>query len=119
MVIKTDMGKLEEDLVDVLLRIQEGGGLEFPITTNNVKAVIFDIFTAGTEPSSTTVEWALSEMLKNPRVMKKAQAEFRRVLNRNKQVDESEIHELNYLKLVIKETIRLHPALPLNTPTTM
>ncbi|MBA0809267.1 hypothetical protein Gohar_024936, partial [Gossypium harknessii] len=67
----------KENLVDVLLRIQEDG--EFPLTDNNVKAVILDIFSAGSETSAGAVEWALSEMIKNPRVMTKAQAEVRQV----------------------------------------
>ncbi|WRX28171.1 Cytochrome P450 - like 10 [Theobroma cacao] len=72
-----------------------------------------DIFAAGGETSSTTVEWALSEMIKNPRVMKKAQDEARRVFNERGRVDESGIHELEYLSLVVKETLRLHPSGPL------
>ncbi|MBA0573834.1 hypothetical protein Golob_001091, partial [Gossypium lobatum] len=67
----------QEDLVDVLLRIQEEN--EFPLADKNIKSVIVDVFGAGSETSSTTVEWALSEMIKNPWVMKEAQAEVRRV----------------------------------------
>jgi hypothetical protein len=29
----------QEDLVDVILRLQQSGTLEFPITTNNIKAI--------------------------------------------------------------------------------
>ncbi|OVA07937.1 Cytochrome P450 [Macleaya cordata] len=105
--------ELEEDLVDVLIRIQKKGELEFPITTDNIKSVISDIFTAGTETSSTTLEWAMSEILKNPRVMVKVQAEVRRVFNGKRSIDETDIHKLDYLKLIIKETLRLHPPAPL------
>ncbi|KAK2639944.1 hypothetical protein Ddye_027739 [Dipteronia dyeriana] len=100
----------EEDLVDVFLRLQQDGDLEFPLTNNNIKA---DIFAAGGETSSTTVEWAMSEMLKNPSLMKEAQAEVRRVFDVKGKVDESGIHELKFLKAVIIETLRLHPIAPL------
>jgi cytochrome P450 len=75
-----------------------------------------NLFTAGSETSSWTVVWAMSEMVKNPKVMEEAQAEVRRVFDRKKYVDETELHQLIYLKSVIKETMRLHPPLPLLIP---
>lgn len=105
-----------QDLVHVLLKVQKSGDLEVPITINNIKAVILDIFTAGRESSSTVVEWAMSEMLRNPRVMERAQAEVRQVFRGKNKIEETNIQELSYLKLVIKETLRLHPPLPLLLP---
>ncbi|KAM7252469.1 hypothetical protein ACFE04_024352 [Oxalis oulophora] len=106
----------QEDIVDILLNLRDHENLEFPLTMDNIKSVILDIFGAGSETSSTTVEWAMSELLRNPRAMKKAQEEVRRVFNSLGKVKESEIHQLEYLKLVIKETLRLHPPAPLLLP---
>jgi len=78
--------------------------------------VLQDLFVAGTDTSSTTVVWAMSEMVKHPRVMKKAQEEVRQVFGDKGTVDEAGLHELNYLKLAIKETFRLHPPVPLLLP---
>ncbi|CDP07886.1 unnamed protein product [Coffea canephora] len=105
-----------EDLTDVLLRVKESGDLQFPITKNNVKAVLFDMFLGGTETSSTTLEWAMSELIKNPNVMTKVQNEVRKAFTGKKTIEENEIQQLQYLKLVIKETLRLHPPAPLSVP---
>ncbi|XP_027182849.1 premnaspirodiene oxygenase-like isoform X2 [Coffea eugenioides] len=105
-----------EDLIDVLLRVKESGDLQFPIANNNIKAIVIDVFSAGTETSSTTVEWAMSEMVRNPNVMAKAQSEIRTAFKGKKKIEETDIQELKYLKLVIKETLRLHPPVPLLVP---
>ncbi|KAK4276056.1 hypothetical protein QN277_019047 [Acacia crassicarpa] len=99
----------EEDLVDVLLRIQKAVLLEVPLTLDNIKAVLLDIFIGGTETTATTAEWAMAEMMKNPEVMNKAQQEVWKVYGKKGYVDESELDQLKYVALVIRETLRLHP----------
>ncbi|XP_061373405.1 cytochrome P450 71D11-like [Gastrolobium bilobum] len=108
----------EEDLLDVLLKFQDGNGSnqDISLTNNNVKAIILNIFGAGGETSATTIDWAMAEMARDPRVMKKAQAEVREVFTMKGRVDESCINELKYLKSVVKETLRLHPPAPLLLP---
>ncbi|KAL0393947.1 UNVERIFIED_CONTAM: Premnaspirodiene oxygenase [Sesamum latifolium] len=66
-----------EDLVDVFLRLKESGDLEFPIGNDNIKAVLYDVFSAATETSATAIDWIMTELMRNPRVMAKTQAEVR------------------------------------------
>ncbi|QCD89126.1 cytochrome P450 71D11-like [Vigna unguiculata] len=107
-----------EDLVDILLKLQDGNdrNQNICLTDNNIKATIQEIFSAGGEPSAITIDWAMAAMVKDPRVMKKAQAEVRKVMKMKGRVDESCMNELKYLKVVVKETLRLHPPGPLLLP---
>ena len=75
-----------------------------------------DMFIGGSETSSAAVEWAMLEMLKNPRLLKKAQTEVRQVFRTKGYVTEAGLHELKFLKLIVKETLRLHPPAPLLLP---
>nr|XP_043632943.1 desmethyl-deoxy-podophyllotoxin synthase-like [Erigeron canadensis] len=108
-----DMGNL---LLDVLLKLMDNSKLEVPLTLNNIKAIILDILAAGSDTSSTVIEWAMSELLKNPSIMEKAQTEVRQIFSTKAKVDETGIQSLDFLKLVIKETLRLHPPAPLMLP---
>ncbi|XP_015163998.1 5-epiaristolochene 1,3-dihydroxylase-like [Solanum tuberosum] len=98
-----------EDLVDVLHRLMEDTELEYPITNDHIKAVIIDIFVAGSETSAAITIWVLSEMMKKPNIIAKALKEVTQVFSGKKNYDnEEKLEKLTYLNLVIKETLRLH-----------
>ncbi|CAN1178249.1 Cytochrome P450 71D445 [Linum perenne] len=52
-------------------------------------------------------------MMKNPRVMKKAQSEIREAVKGKSTISKDDIKDLPYLNSMIKETFRLHPSAPL------
>src|ERR1035438_3745699 len=55
----------------------------------------------------------MTELIKNPAVMTKAQTEIRQAASDNTNFDKN---TLSYLQLVIKETLRMHPPGPLLVP---
>jgi biphenyl-4-hydroxylase len=69
-----------------------------------------------TDTSATSIEWTISELLKNPRVMKKVQKELETVVGMKRKVEESDLDKLEYLNMVIKESLRFHPVVPLSVP---
>ncbi|KAE9604211.1 hypothetical protein Lal_00001779 [Lupinus albus] len=113
---KSSDGNVAEDLVDVLLKFQQDKDSQTPLINDNIKAIIQEMVSAGGETTSSVVVWAMSEIMKNQEVMKQAQAEIRKVYGSKGFVDESELHQLTYLKAVIKEALRLHPPVPLLMP---
>ncbi|RLM68980.1 hypothetical protein C2845_PM17G12200 [Panicum miliaceum] len=103
----------EQDMIDVLLRIQKDGAMGVSLTHGVLVAVLVDVFVAAIEATATTLQWAMAELMANPRAMKKAQSEIRHVLAEQGRVHEAALGDVVYLGAVIKETLRLHPPIPL------
>ncbi|KAL2515524.1 Cytochrome [Forsythia ovata] len=104
------------DLVDILLEVQRENKAGFPIETDTIKAVIFDMFAAGTDTTSTVLEWTLAELLKHPKTMEKLQNEVRQVAGNKSEISEDDLEKMPYLKAAMKESLRLHPPIPLLVP---
>ena len=71
---------------------------------------------ASMDTSATMIEWALSELIKHPPMMKKVINELEKVVGMERMVEESDLESLEYLNMVVKETLRLHPVVPLLIP---
>lgn len=102
-----------KDLLHILLDIAEDKNSEMRLTRENIKAFIMDIFVAGTDTTTITIEWALAELIKHPNVLERARQEIDSVVGNSRLVEESDIMNLPYLQAIIKETLRIHPASPI------
>lgn len=74
------------------------------------------MFAAGTDTTFITLDWTMTELIMNPRVMEKAQAEIRSIVGERRVVQERDVPQFHYMRAVIKEIFRLHPAVPVLVP---
>ncbi|KAJ1693142.1 hypothetical protein LUZ63_009840 [Rhynchospora breviuscula] len=106
----------EEDFVDVLLRAREDGTMGLDLTENDIIAIVRDITAAATDTTFNALEWIMSELMKNPNVMAKAQTEIRQIAGKKTMVTEDDLNQIEYIRAVIKEAMRLHPPAPVLVP---
>nr|XP_004249462.1 cytochrome P450 76A2-like [Solanum lycopersicum] len=113
---KKGMEKMK-DFLDVLLEF-EGTGKDEPakLSEHEIKVFILELFLAGTETTSSSVEWALTELLRHPQAMAEVKTEISKAVGSNNKFEESDIENLPYMQAVIKESLRLHPPLPFLIP---
>ncbi|XP_073825464.1 cytochrome P450 6g2 [Musca autumnalis] len=113
-------GKPRHDLIDILIEFknsskcissQNGDSVKFDGDLLVAQAAIF--FTAGFESSSATMSFALYELARNPEIQEKVREEVRTVLiNSGGKITMRDIESLEYMQMVISETLRLYPPLP-------
>ncbi|CAN6287711.1 unnamed protein product [Urochloa humidicola] len=104
------------DFLDLLLDAAEDGDGAAGLDRDTLRSLFTDLFAAGSDTSSSTVEWAMTELLQSPTSMAKACEELATVIGSGKNIEESDIGKLPYLQAVVKETFRLHPPAPLLLP---
>ncbi|XP_038687405.1 7-ethoxycoumarin O-deethylase-like [Tripterygium wilfordii] len=108
--------KKGRDFLQLVLELQERNDPATSITMNQAKGMLVDVLIGGTGDTATVVEWAMAEMMMSPHIMKKVQQELDEVVGVNNSVEEFHLPKLLYLDAVVKETSRLHPAVPTLVP---
>ncbi|XP_059653669.1 cytochrome P450 98A2 [Cornus florida] len=105
-------GGAKQHFVDALLTLQD----KYDLSEDTIIGLLWDMITAGMDTTAISVEWAMAELIKNPRVQQKAQEEMDRVIGFERVITESDFSNLPYLQSVAKEALRLHPPTPLMLP---
>ncbi|GAB2224895.1 hypothetical protein Drorol1_Dr00005673 [Drosera rotundifolia] len=107
-----------QDFMHALLSIVDGSNPHLPKENADIiiKSTCLVIFLGGSDTTTVTLTWALSLVLNNPQVLKKAQDELDARVGRDRQVNDSDTKNLVYLQAIIKETMRLYPAGPILAP---
>ncbi|XP_051123272.1 cytochrome P450 71A8-like isoform X1 [Andrographis paniculata] len=108
-----DLNKYGENFVDILLDIYQSNAYGVSFCKESVKGILMDLLEGGTHTISIAQEWMMSEMLRHPEVLKRLQAEVRGILKDRVDITDHDLEKMTYLKAVIKETLRLHPPIPL------
>ncbi|KAK7259472.1 hypothetical protein RIF29_25080 [Crotalaria pallida] len=108
-----EVGQREtRDMMDIILQVYRDPNAKVKLTRNDMKAFFLDIFLAGTDTSSVTLQWAMAEIMNHPQVLKMLRAEIDSVVGKSRLITESDVPNLPYLQAVVKEVLRLHPAGP-------
>ncbi|KAE8663914.1 Cytochrome P450 78A5 [Hibiscus syriacus] len=97
------------DFVDVLLDLEKHEKLN----KSDMIAVLWEMIFRGTDTVAILLEWILAELVLNPEIQAKAQAEIDAVVGKSNQVSDSDIQNLPYIQAIVKETLRVHPPGPL------
>ncbi|GFS38904.1 cytochrome P450, family 98, subfamily A, polypeptide 3 [Actinidia rufa] len=105
-------GGAKHHFVDALFTLQD----QYELSEDTIIGLLWDMIVAGMDTTAISVEWAVAELIKNPRVQQKAQEELDRVIGPDRLMTESDFPNLPYLQFVAKEALRLHPPTPLMLP---
>ncbi|CAH8364309.1 unnamed protein product [Eruca vesicaria subsp. sativa] len=111
---RKDSGEgFEKTFLDLLIEIfeQKTPGLADAHTTT--KAICLNLVLSGSETAIVVLVWAVSLLVNNPHVLRKAQEELNRITGKDRVVEETDLKDLVYLQAVIKETLRLYPPITL------
>ncbi|KAK4732944.1 hypothetical protein R3W88_025932 [Solanum pinnatisectum] len=104
----------KSDILEVLLNHSAENPEE--MDQNYVNSTLLDLFIGGIDTITSTLEWAMAEILRQPEIMKKVQVELAEVVGKGKPIEEADVSRLPYLQFIIKETLRLHPPAPFLIP---
>ncbi|XP_062201438.1 cytochrome P450 89A2-like [Phragmites australis] len=100
----------EHSYVDTLLDIKLPEDGDRPLTDDEIIHLCSEFLNAGTDTTSTGLQWIMAELVKNPAIQEKLYNEIKTTTGDNKEeISEEDVHNMPYLKAVILEGLRKHP----------
>ncbi|KAM9305501.1 cytochrome P450 2K1-like [Gastrophryne carolinensis] len=100
--------------IDAYLMKQEQSKGETYFDDENLVYTVLDLFSAGTETTSTTLRWAILLMMKYPEIQKKVQEEIREHIKPGQMPSVEDRKNMPYTDAVIHEVQRFANIVPLN-----
>ncbi|KAG6509700.1 cytochrome P450 81Q32-like [Zingiber officinale] len=85
-------------------------------TDTTIKGMVQNMLLAGTDTTTTTLEWAMALLLNHSHLLQKLHREIEAHVGHSRLVDPSDLPSLRCVTNVIKETLRLYPPGPLLVP---
>lgn len=113
--LKDDMElgtKKKEAFLDMLLQTKINGE---PLTNLEIREEVDTFMFEGHDTTTSAVVFTLFNLAKHPAIQQKAYDEIVHIIGKDpwERIELSHLHELSYLEMVIKETLRLFPSVPL------
>ncbi|KAJ3693433.1 hypothetical protein LUZ60_008913 [Juncus effusus] len=97
--------------VDTLFyfKIPEEGGRN--LTEDEIVELCSEFLGAGSNTTSTTLQWIMAEFVKNQEIQKKLFDKIKKVIGENmeEEIKEEDLYKYPYLKAVVLEALRRHP----------
>ncbi|KAG6590177.1 Tryptophan N-monooxygenase CYP79A68, partial [Cucurbita argyrosperma subsp. sororia] len=109
------MEGVKDDILDILISLEDENAKPL-LSVTDIQAQITELQIATIDNPSNAVEWAMAELVNQPKILEKAIEELDKIVGRGRVVQESDIPKLKYLAACIRESFRLHPFSPFNLP---
>ncbi|KAF8769708.1 hypothetical protein HU200_006316 [Digitaria exilis] len=98
-----------DTLLDIKLHDEDDGG-ERSLTDDEIVVLCSEFLDAGTDTTSTGLQWMMAELVKNPSIQEKLHSEIKATTGDDQEeVSEEDVHRMPYLKAVVLEGLRKHP----------
>lgn len=98
--------------VDTLLNMEvvDDDNTKRKLTEDEIVAACSEFLNAGTDTTSTALEWIMANLVKHPDIQAKLFQEIKDIVGENaEEIEENELSKMPYLKAVVLEGLRRHP----------
>ncbi|XP_073991011.1 cytochrome P450 4C1-like isoform X1 [Rhodnius prolixus] len=103
--------KKKKAFLDILIETDRKTGNTF--SDKDIREEVDTFMFEGHDTTSTCIQFALYLLGRNPHVQEKAYEELHEIFgDSDRAATNKDVHEMHYLEMIIKETLRLYPSVP-------